>query len=765
MPAFVGPTVPSRSEIEGWTVEHLEEASTHFTALKSDWTSRTATSYDAIERVDWRGDAREDALEQFRSIKAYGRETGEQAERISTLCTTAAGEISTAKEMAVREITDAEAAGFTVGEDLSVTYDSTGLSEAEAATKAADAAKHAGWIHSAALNLITADTDHARSISSAAIELGSMRPSMSLGEPRGTRSPGIQPASYGPKLSPAETPAPHGNGSGAGRQFDDPNEKKSDEGKPDGKPEKKGQFDDAKKPEDSKADGDGKPEKKTGQFDDPSPSPGTKGDSATGVHEPSQYDSVGPTAGGTPMPSQQPGTGVPMSPPSGLGGGGAPKMPSSPLSGLGSPGGAGATPVQPAAFDKPLQAAAGSLGNNVPAAGGFAPPPQPTAAPTNGAGPVAPMTPPPAATQPPPTAAPAPGPAPAATPAATGPTHTSPPMAGGGMMPPLMAGGGAGGMGGSPATPMTPPAATPPPVAPPPAAPAAAGGAAGIVPSAMSRADKIRRANLDQTGNKEGRIAHDAQMLCAKLHAATRKWPDLQWVVAARKSDGLLVVANNIGAGWLPFTVRLPRLDSRLEAPAAHVFVHGDIPWEARQDWIGSPVKAVKMWSRMVDDDPVGLIACMQATADENAADMQSFGERDVFWVSEAEMPPGDPGMSGFDRFTLVAGLERAEEVALLNKAALVSLLPSAASTLEAGEQPSMPLLFNDIIMVNRDPVMMTQNRIGVWRTFCEAQAIAAEASLRAAADDAAAREAYGDYAYAQWNLAQLDGPQQESAA
>ncbi|WP_454232451.1 hypothetical protein [Mycolicibacterium fortuitum] len=762
--------MPSRSEIEGWTVEHLEEAATHFTALKSDWTSRTATSYDAIERVDWRGDAREDALEQFRSIKAYGREIGEQAERISTLCTTAAGEISTAKQMAVREITDAEAAGFTVGEDLSVTYDSTGLSEAEAATKAADAAKHAGWIHSAALNLITADTDHARSISSAAIELGSMKPSMSLAEPRGTRSPGIQPASYGPKLSPAgDNPGPkqngagtpeHGRGDTPGRNGDKPGDK-AGESKPD-------------KPEHGRGD---TPDREDGPGDE------NKSEKPTDKNEPSRVDTPSREDGGphsgtpelgrnetppvaTPMPSQQPGAGVPMSPPSGLGGGGAPKVPSSPLSGLGSPGGAGATPVQPAAFDKPLQAAAGSLGNNVPAAGGFTPPPQPTAAPTNGAGPVAPMTPPPtAATQPPPTAAPAPAPAPA--PAATGPTHTGTPMAGGGMMPPLMAGGGAGGMG-SPATPMTSPAATPPPVAPPPAAaPAAAGGAAaGIVPSAMSRADKIRRANLDQTGNKEGRIAHDAQMLCAKLHAATRKWPDLQWVVAARKSDGLLVVANNIGAGWLPFTVRLPRLDSRLEAPAAHVFVHGDIPWEARQDWIGSPVKAVKMWSRMVDDDPVGLIACTQATADENAADMQSFDdERDVFWVSDAEIPPGDPGLSGFDRFTLVAGLERAEEVAQLNKAALVSLLPSAASTLEAGEQPSMPLLFNDIIMVNKDPVMMTQNRIGVWRTFCEAQAIAAEASLRAAADDAAAREAYGDYAYAQWNLAQLDGPRQESAA
>lgn len=321
-------------------------------------------------------------------------------------------------------------------------------------------------------------------------------------------------------------------------------------------------------------------------------------------------------------------------------------------------------------------------------------------------------------------------------------------------------------MGGSPATPMTSPAATPPPVAPPPAAtPAAAGAsAAGIVPSAMSRADKVRRANLDQTGNKEGRIAHDAQMLCAKLHAATRKWPELQWVVAARKSDGLLVVANNIGAGWLPFTVRLPRRDSRLEAPAAHVFVHGDVPWEARQEWISSPVQAVKMWSRMDGDDPVGLIACTPDTAAENAADLQSFdAERDVFWVNDAEIPAGDPGMSGFDRFTLVAGLERAEEVAQLNKAALVSLLPSAASTVEAGEQPSMALLFNDIVMVNKDPAMMTQNRVGVWRTFCEAQASVAEASLRAAADDAAARDAYADYAYARWNLAQLDGPRQES--
>ncbi|OWL98125.1 hypothetical protein B7435_25990 [Mycolicibacterium peregrinum] len=748
--------MPSRSEIEGWTVNHLEAAATDSSALHTSWNTHSRNSFDAFYRADWLGDAREDAYEQFRSVKSHGEETGDLAQQLSTMCTSAAGEISTAKQMAVREITDAEAAGFTVGEDLSVTYDSTGLSEAEAATKAADAAKHAGWIHSAALNLITADTDHARSIASTATTLGSMKRSMSLGEPRGTRSPSIQATSFDPKLSPTETPR-NGSGNTRGQREEPPKdgsqseprqERAQREGqKPDGKPEKEGEptakHDDPPKDDEHKS----------------STAPGENTSNPASEHV--THDDPPSVGTPTPMPSQQ--GGVPMSPPSGLGGGGAPKMPSAPSMPMGSPGGAGATPVQPAAaFDKPLQAAAGSLGNNVPAAGGFAPTTQPTAAPTNAAGPVAPITPPPA-TQAPATATPAPGPAPAAATPPAGPTHTGAPVAGGGMMPPMLASGGAGGVGGSPAAPMT--SATPPavpPVAPPASTPAAVGATAGIVPpSALDRADKARRNSLDQTGNKEGRIAHNMATLCAHLHAATRAQEDkVQWVVAARKSDGLLVVANNIGAGWLPASVALPRRDSRGVA-SAHVFVHGDMPWEVRQDWFGSPVRAVKQWSRM-DGEPVGMIACMQATADAHAAEMASFNEEhDVFIVNDAEVPPTVPIMSGFDRFTVIAGLEEADKVEKekATKTALVSRLPSAASTFDAGEQPSMALLFSDIISVNEDPAMMVENRISVWRTFCSAQATMYEELLRGAEDDAAARGFYRDYAYFAWNLEQLGQP------
>lgn len=761
MPAAAGPTVPSRSEIEGWTVNHLEAAATDSSALHTSWNTHSRNSFDAFDRADWLGDARDDAYEQFRSAKSHGEETGNLAQQLSTMCTSAAGEISTAKQMAVREITDAEAAGFTVGEDLSVTYDSTGLSEAEAATKAADAAKHAGWIHSAALNLITADADHARSIASTATTLGSMKRSMTLGEPNGTRSPGVQPASYGNKLSPAESPRNGGSNDPANTN----NGKQREDQQPGGKDSKSDPK--PKQREDQPGDKDGEPDPKPKQRDE---QPGSNEQSSEPVttkpnSELKQHDDLPSQAAPTPMPSQQPGAGVPMSPPSGLGGGGAPKLPSSPspLSGMGSPGGAGATPVQPAAaFDKPLQAAAGSLGNNVPAPGGFAPPAQPTAAPTNAAGPVAPITPPPA-TQAPATATPAPGPAPAAATPPAGPTHTGAPVAGGGMMPPMLASGGAGGVGGSPAAPMT--SATPPavpPVAPPASTPAAVGATAGIVPpSALDRADKARRNSLDQTGNKEGRIAHNMATLCAHLHASTRAQEDkVQWVVAARKSDGLLVVANNIGAGWLPASVALPRRDSRGVA-SAHVFVHGDIPWEARQDWFGSPVRAVKQWSRM-DGEPVGMIACMQATADAHAAEMASFNEEhDVFIVNDAEVPPTVPIMSGFDRFTVIAGLEEADKVEKekATKTALVSRLPSAASTFDAGEQPSMALLFSDIISVNEDPAMMVENRISVWRTFCSAQATMYEELLRGAEDDAAARGFYKDYAYFAWNLEQLGQP------
>lgn len=557
--------------------------------------------------------------------------------------------------------------------------------------------------------------------------------------------PSVQPASFGmhPQSPEVGRDAPgtsSGRRDGSGHGND--GEKKGNEGTP------------------GKADGDEKGDQ-AGKRDSPTGKDGssdTKGDHAAtrdkpGVEEPKTE--LGDTAGTRDVPTPHlPSSEGPYTPmPGGIG---SPSMPSSPLSGgapkppslpslpsspLGSPG--GATPVSPAAFDKPLSAASGSLLNNTPGAGAFVPPP---AAPSGGAGPVAPMTPPPsvAPVVPPAAATAAPAPA-AATPVTAQPVSHVPAggMGGmGGMMPPLMSSPAGGGPAPAPMS-----AAAPPPPVSAPASPAGVG-ASSVVPAAMSRAEVVRRSIAQATGDSRGRVASEARTLCAALHAATRRWPELLWCVGGR-ADGMLVVANNIGLGWLPASVRLPRPDSAMLA-SSHVFAHGDIPAAVRMSWIGQPVRAVQAWA-VATGDPLILLAGF-----EQAIGINDVSRVEVHTVSPDDLPAQETMIGGLERLEVVDP-ELAGEVAGKTVAALASLLPSAAEQVTADPARASDLWLN--VTLSLSPELDTAVRVAAWKAFCEAQLAGAEAAARAATDAQDARDRYSDYGYWQWNLDQLKVP------
>lgn len=557
----------------------------------------------------------------------------------------------------------------------------------------------------------------------------------------------VQPASFG---SRPQSPAPNTGTSGS--SLDDGKGDKPDGKKANDNDGKKGAgFDDDKATDGAAGEKKGEKGDKGGSFDDPSSAPGkgptnsdtttTPGSTGAGFEPPRvPSDSSGPYS---PLPG---GIGSPSMPSSPLGGGGTPKppsLPSLPSSPLGSPG--GATPVSPAAFDKPLSAASGSLLNNTPGAGAFVPPP---AAPSGGAGPVAPMTPPPAAAPvvPPAAAASAPAPTPAAaTPVTAQPVSHVPPagMGGmGGMMPPLMSSPAGGGPAPAPMS-----AAAPAPPVSAPASPAGVG-ASSVVPAAMSRAEVVRRSIAQATGDSRGRVASEARTLCAALHAATRRWPELLWCVGGR-ADGMLVVANNIGLGWLPASVRLPRPDSAMLA-SSHVFAHGDIPAAVRMSWIGQPVRAVQAWA-VATGDPLILLAAF-----EQAIGLNDVSRVEVHTVSPDDLPAQDTMIGGLERLEVVDP-ELAGEVEGKTVAALASLLPSAAEQVTADPTRASDLWLN--VTLSLSPELDTTVRMAAWKAFCEAQLAGAEAAVRAATDAQDARDRYSDYGYWQWNLDQLKVP------
>lgn len=742
-------SLPTRSQIEEWSVEHLEAGAAWLPGHAEVWFDATETPWRAIERADWEGDAADAAREVYRSIKTQAHAGADHLESTARVLTQAALQISAAQQRATRAITDAETAGFSVSEDLKVSFDSTGLTAAEVATKEAELEQHASEILSAAINLSNTEESFARSITSATSLLEDL-----LSEPKSRSGsavePTVQATSFTPKLSPANT-LPDNSGASAGSQYDDgPSSGQQDEGKTatdnQTDAEKSDQKTQTQYDDDEKSlESDDASDTATGSQYDDAPGGTTSADMAP--DELSQYDSA-PIS-----PSPNSSSTVPLPPalptPSAASSGGTSKAPLSPVSSLPSPSslgsgasstaGAGGQGVAPAALDKPVQAASSSLLNNAPAP--FTPPP---AASSAGSGPVAPMTPPPAVPvqQGAPLAgAPAAAPSPAAASPIASPTAGGSPTIGGGMLPPLMSSPAGGGVGGSPTPMTTPPAA---PVTPAGAGAGVSAAASPIVP--MTPAERVRANIARATGNTLGRIASDARALCAALHKATEKRQGLRWCVGGR-ADGVLLVSTNIGLGWVPNDVKLPAPDGVLSR-GQHVFGHGSVPWSLRRDWIGHPVRAVRGYARATGEDVV-VLTCFADAFDPQFDDIHGV-QFDV--VTEAQLPAVSI-LTGDDRLQTI-NRALADEIASEGVAALVTRLPSAMGGDDAAPDPAAAagLWLN----VTTSMAVSTDAHLEAWAAFCASQLASSAYYLRRADTVKLARQLYADYAYWQWNLDQI---------
>ncbi|MEX7469082.1 hypothetical protein AB4Z39_05145 [Mycobacterium adipatum] len=753
MPAVASPSL-TLSAVRALDPGPLLEAAGNWSSAATTWEGAMDRAHGSLERANWSGPAADAAIEESGN---HRRVVFADAEHIRSAVTTAnvgANELVGAQQRILREVDDAINAGFDVGEDFSVTYTAdSGMSQAAAAAKQSEAQTHAGEIQAAVANLTSVDESLARKLTQAAAEFsggGASNGNGSAATPMSNWSgQGSVPLSPPTQPSPNPTGAEGGSSSSGRGRMDDAEES----GKPGEEGGGKPAADDDPTRNDSSEKGDGE-----------SPRPVLDDDPATSATDPG-LDPNSPEAVGVarlddlPAATTQPAFGGGMPSPASSGGGmpKAPSMPSSPLSSLTNPAsslgtgagsgassaaGGGGQGVAPAAFDKPLQAASSSLLNNAPAP--FAPPP---AAASSSGGAAAPMTsPPPAAAMQ--QAAPLAGPAPAA----AAPMSAPPPAVGGagtpmggGMLPPLMSSPAGGGMGGSPAS-----MAAPPPA---PAVPAAPG--AGVSASAppvmpVTAAERVRANIARVTGNTLGRVASDARALCAALHAATKNRPEVMWCVGGRL-DGVLVVSNNIGLGWLPSNVNLPPPDGVLRV-SRHVFAHGgEVAWSMRRDWVGHPVRAVRGYARATGDDVV-VLACFEQAIDRQFDDVNGV-QLDL--LSESQVPAVGI-LAGVDRLQVVNPV-LAEKITSEGVASLVAKLPSAMGNSVTDDAVPDPGAAAGLwLSVTTSAVVSVDAHLEAWTLFCANQLAASAHKLRRAADEVQARELYADYAYWQWNLEQV---------
>jgi hypothetical protein len=169
--ALGGSALPSLSQIHGWDTAHLEDAATHWSSRAWEWEDAFT---DVHQRVlfpggtPWRGIGADSAFLRTGTDKVAVSGIADSLHAAAAAAREGAGDISWAKRSAIQAVEQAQAQGFTVGEDLSVTdRSSAGLPAAARAARQLQAQTLATDIRAQAQNLVAVDTQVATRITTA----------------------------------------------------------------------------------------------------------------------------------------------------------------------------------------------------------------------------------------------------------------------------------------------------------------------------------------------------------------------------------------------------------------------------------------------------------------------------------------------------------------------------------------------------------------------------------------------------------------------
>lgn len=169
MPAVTGAALPSLSQILGWDTEHLWRAATDWGSTAERWEA----AFDSVHRgmlapggTAWEGAAADAAQERTFGDLVKVRGLADTLSQSATIARRGADQLEYLKRQAIEAINEAREAGFTVGEDLSVTDPSkySGL-------RIAAVRQHAATLAARAAALSSADKDIAAKITAATTEL------------------------------------------------------------------------------------------------------------------------------------------------------------------------------------------------------------------------------------------------------------------------------------------------------------------------------------------------------------------------------------------------------------------------------------------------------------------------------------------------------------------------------------------------------------------------------------------------------------------
>jgi hypothetical protein len=167
-----GTPLPTLSQIRGWDTEHLSQAADVWEAEAQRWENTFAQNYQRLAATDWQGQGRAAAVERAGLDLVRVRGPTWQLHKAATVARYGFDQQNGAKEWALHAVTDAEQAGFSPQEDLSVTDRLNCRSAATRAARQAQAQALAAQIRHRAALLIASNQEIAAKITAAAGTIG-----------------------------------------------------------------------------------------------------------------------------------------------------------------------------------------------------------------------------------------------------------------------------------------------------------------------------------------------------------------------------------------------------------------------------------------------------------------------------------------------------------------------------------------------------------------------------------------------------------------
>lgn len=166
--------MPSRSEIEEWSTRHLDAAAGRWRTSATESDEAFAQHRANIVNTSWAGDAKDAAVNRVTTDAVVVASQTAVQRAGARIADDGARDIRAAKREALIAIAEAEADGFEVGEDLSVT-DAREVDETEIAARTMAAREHAEDIRWFAERLVQADELVGKRLQERAVELAGIR--------------------------------------------------------------------------------------------------------------------------------------------------------------------------------------------------------------------------------------------------------------------------------------------------------------------------------------------------------------------------------------------------------------------------------------------------------------------------------------------------------------------------------------------------------------------------------------------------------------